>query len=137
MLQDGDRIGAANTMPVENFTRQIEPSATSVLIEIAQDIGQLQRSAERFGDVMGSIALITENMDREMADGACYTRTVEVERRKIRGANGFARIHLHPVDDGEKIVPVQTKAQHRLTQRPRDKVARISCIEAVDLLAPG
>ena len=100
MLQDGDRIGAANTMPVENFTRQIEPSATSVLIEIAQDIGQLQRSTERFGNRMGSIALITENMDREMADGARDTRTVEVERRKIGGASRFARIHLHPVDDG-------------------------------------
>src|SRR3984893_1629565 len=137
MLQDGDRIGAANSVPVENFTRQIEASATGVLIEIAQDIGQLQRSTERFGERMGSIALITENMDREMTDGARDTRTVEVERRKIGCASRFARIHIHPVDDGEKIAPVQMIAQHRLTQRPRDKVARMSRIEAVDLLAPG
>src|SRR3984893_6933213 len=86
---------------------------------------------------MGCITIITENMDREMADGACDTRTVEVERPKIGGANGFARIHLHPVDDGEEIAPVQKIAQHRLTQRPRDKMARISRIEAVDLIAPG
>src|SRR5207247_5206920 len=115
MLQDRDGIGAANTVPVEDFTRQIEPPTTGVLVEIAQDIGQLQRSTERFGNRMGSIALITENMDREMADGARNTRTVEVERRKIGGASRFARIHLHPVDDGEEIAPVQMIAQHRLT----------------------
>src|SRR4029077_8240241 len=137
MLQDGDRIGAADTVPVENFMRQIEPSATGVLIEIAEDIGQLQGSTERFGDGMGSIALITEDMDREMADGARDARTIEVERRKVGSANCVARIHFHPVDDGVEIAAAQTIAQHRLTQRPRDKVARMSCVEAVDLLAPG
>src|SRR5438045_8344385 len=98
MLQDGDRIGVADPVSVENLVRQIQASATGVLIEIAQDIGQLQRSAERFGHCMGSIALITENMYREMADGARDTRTIEVERSKIGGTDRFARIHLHPVD---------------------------------------
>src|SRR5882724_1435448 len=137
MLQDGDRIGAADTVPVENFMRQIEPSATGVLIEIAEDIGQLQGSTERFSDGMGSIALITEDMDREMADGAGDTRTIEVERRKIGGANCVARIHFHPVDYGVEIAAAELIAPHRLIQRPRDKVARMSSKEPVDLLAPG
>ena len=54
MLQDGDRIGVSDTVPVENFMRQIEPSATGVLIEIAEDIGQLQGSTERFSDGMAA-----------------------------------------------------------------------------------
>src|SRR5437660_6887483 len=124
MLQDGDRIGAADTVPVENFMRQIEPSATGVLIEIAEDIGQLQGSTERFSDGMGSTALITEDMDREMADGAGDTRTIEVERRKIGGANCVARIHFHPVDYGVEIAAAEVIAQHRLTQRPREVGAR-------------
>src|SRR6266446_101781 len=137
MLQDRERIGPANTVPVENFTWQIKPPTTGVLVEVAQDIGQLQRSTERFGDRMGSIALVPENMDREMADGARDTRTIEVERRKIGDTNRLARIHLHSVDNGEEIAPAQTIAQHRLTQCPRDKVPRMSRVEAVDLLAPG
>src|SRR6266850_3538877 len=137
MLQDPERIGPANTVPVENFTWQIKPPTTGVLVEVAQDIGQLQRSTERFGDRMGSIALVPENMDREMADGARDTRTIEVERRKIGDTNRLASIHLHSVDNGEEIAPAQMIAQHRLTQCPRDKVPRMSRVEAVDLLAPG
>src|ERR1700694_5188992 len=105
MLQDGDRIGAANSVPVENFTRQIEASAMGVLIEIAQDIGQLQRSTERFGERMGSIALITENMDREMTDGARDTRTVEVERRKIGCASRLRAFISLPVMAAGKVPP--------------------------------
>src|SRR5262249_42151454 len=78
-----------------------------------------------------------ENMDREMADGACDARTVEVEPCEIGSANFLARVHLHAVDHGEKIAATQPIAQYWPTQRRADEVVRMSRIESIDLLAPG
>src|ERR1700752_3477984 len=85
---------------------------------------------------MGGIAPIAKNVNREMADRACDPTAVEIESREIWSANIFASIHLHTIDDGNKITPAQIIAQCRLTQRSSDETARLPGIEIVDLLAP-
>src|SRR5215472_2653626 len=137
MAQHRRRISSANAVSVENLARQIKAAATGVLVEIAQNVSELQRAAERVGNIVGSIARIAENMDREMADGACDARTVEVEPCEIGSANFLARVHLHAVDHGEKIAATQPIAQYWPTQRRADEVVRMSRIESIDLLAPG
>src|SRR6516162_3255627 len=86
---------------------------------------------------MRSIARIAEDLNREMADRACYPSAVEVEHCKIGSANICARIHLHSVNDGQEISPAQIVAHRRLTQRLGDDMARMSGIERIDFLAPG
>ncbi len=40
------RVGARNARGDQRLARQIEPVDASILVEIAQDIGELQRAAE-------------------------------------------------------------------------------------------
>ena len=54
--QDCCRLGTANPVAVEDLAGQIQSPATGILVEVAQNIGQLQRSAERLGNRVGGIA---------------------------------------------------------------------------------
>ena len=45
MAQHRRRIGAGDPVPLEEFARQVEAAALRILIEIAQDIGELQSPA--------------------------------------------------------------------------------------------
>ena len=137
MAQHHARLGVADAVPFEDLARQIEPAALRVLVEVAQDVGQLQGAAERIGDGVRVRALIAEDVHRQMADRAGDPRAIEVERRQIGGANVFGRVHLHPVDHREEVLAAQAVAQQRLAQRAGDQVARAPVIERLDLRAPG
>src|SRR5207302_2582682 len=47
MTQHLARGSVADAVPIEQFARQIKPAALCILVEIAQDVGQLQGAAER------------------------------------------------------------------------------------------
>src|SRR5260370_41903827 len=85
---------------------------------------------------MSRMACIAKNVHREMADRARNTRTVEVEHRETGRPNVFPGIHLHPVDNREKILSAQAIAQRRLAQGTGYEEMRPPTIESVDLLAP-
>src|ERR1700730_16057587 len=136
MPQNDGRVGTRDPMLVENFAGQIKPLPSGVLVEIAQDVGQLQCPAKRFRDQMSGTASIAKDMHREMADGARDTGTIKVEHREIRGPNVFPGIHLHPVDNRQKIMSAQAIAQRRLAQCRGYEKMRPPTIESVDLLAP-
>src|SRR6516162_942676 len=85
---------------------------------------------------MGGIALIAENVDRQMADGTRNTRAIEVEGRKFRGLNVLPGIHLHARDHGEKIFSAQPVAPCRPQQCARNEMTRGSAVDRVDLLSP-
>ena len=65
-------------MPIKDFARQIQTVSSGILCEIAQDVGQLQRAAQRFRDGMGGVAGIAEYVNGEMADRARDTCAIEV-----------------------------------------------------------
>ena len=70
MAQHLQRLGRADAVPIEKLARQIQPAAPRVLVEVAQDIGQLQGAAERIGDRVRVGARIAEHMHRQMPDRA-------------------------------------------------------------------
>ena len=56
---------------------------------------------------MRGLAVIAEDMHREVADGAGNPRAVKVEGREIGSPEVLASIHLHPVDDVEKVLAAE------------------------------
>ncbi len=99
MTQHLARDSAADAVAIEQLARQIEPAALGVLVEIAQDVGQLQGAAERIGDGMSPGARIAKDVHRQMADRARDPAAIEVEGRQIGGANVLRRVHLHTVNN--------------------------------------
>ena len=101
------RLGAADAVPFEDLARQIEPAALRILVEVAQDIGQLQGAAERIGDFVRRRPGIAEDMNRQMADRTRDPGAIEVERRQVGGTNVLRRVHLHTVDNGVEVLASQ------------------------------
>ena len=92
-----------------------------VLIEIAQDIGQLQRAAEMMRKRKPVFALHAENAHRKPPDRAGDAVAIKIERRVVRRADVGDDIHFHAVDDGEKSSRSQIEVAHRVAR------ARESC----------
>jgi hypothetical protein len=61
MRQHGRRIVAQDAVLFQRLARQIEAAALGILIDIAQDIGQLQRPAQMVGDIIGALLPGTED----------------------------------------------------------------------------
>ena len=107
MPQDLKRFGRADAVPFENLARQIQPAAPRVLVEIAQDVGQLQGAAERIGDRVRVGARIAEHMHRQMPDRGGDARAIQVERRQVRSADVLDCVHFHAVDNGVEVLASQ------------------------------
>ena len=80
MAQHRIGIGIVNPVPVKDIARHIEPSAACILVEIAQNVGQLQCPAERVGDAVRRFAGVAKNMDRKMADRGRNPGSIKIER---------------------------------------------------------
>ena len=52
MRQHGGRLGAEDAGGLQRLARQIEPPDRRVLVDVAQDVGELQRAAEMIGEAM-------------------------------------------------------------------------------------
>ncbi len=111
MRQHRGRIGADDAGIAQRLARQIEPAHRRVLVEIAQDIGQLQRAAEMMGERQSRLARHAEHPHRQPADRAGDAVAIKIERRAIGRADVGDDIHLHAVDDGEKILALQIESR--------------------------
>ena len=107
MPQDLKRVRRADAVPIEKLARQVQPAAPRVLVEVAQDIGQLQGAAERIGDRVRVGARIAEHMHRQMPDRGGDARAVQVERRHVRGAYVLDCVHFHAVDNSVEVLASQ------------------------------
>ena len=105
MPQHGRGLVTSNPVPIEDFARQIQTSPSGILCKITQDVGQLQRPAERFCDDMGSGAGIADpafagcvsagrydgwvrkNTDAASQRGVTGTPTVLVNNKLISNAD--------------------------------------------------
>src|SRR5436305_1719969 len=87
------------------------------------------------GEQLAGPALKTEYADRETSDRARHAIAVKVEHGKIGRADIFERVHLHAIDDGEKILARQIELAHRPYQAG-DFGADLSLVKRVDLVAP-
>ena len=104
MAQHSQRFDGADAVPVEKLARQIEPAAPRILVEIAQDIGQLQCAAERIGDRVRVGARVAEDMHRQMPDRRGDARAIQVQRGHVRGAHIFGCVHFHAVDNSVEVL---------------------------------
>ncbi len=80
MAQHRNRIDVVNPVALQDFARQIEPSAAGILVEIAQNIRQLQCPPERVGDAVRRFAGVAKNMDRKMTNRARHPGAIKIER---------------------------------------------------------
>ena len=130
-----ERIVARDPGEQQAFARQIEPAYTGVFIEVAQDICQLQRTAKmmREQDAVGLGK--PEYPHRQSPDRARHAVAIEIERRKIRTTDILRHVHLHAIDDGQKILALQTEASNRgdVVAQPR---RRMALVQRVDIVTP-
>ena len=123
--QTSPSVGLASTVAgsvaddagvAQRLARQIEPAERGILVEIAQDIGELQRAAEMMRERQAGLARHAEDPHRKPADRAGDAVAIEVERRAIGRADIGDDVHLHAVDDGEEILALEIELLHRLRQ---------------------
>ena len=98
--------GSSLVMPAcsSAFARQIEPAEAGVLVDVAQDVGQLQRAAEMMREQDAVVLGQAEHPHRQPPDGAGDAVAIEIERCQVGRADVLRHVHLHAVDDGEEIL---------------------------------
>ena len=98
------RVGGGDAAVVQCIPRQIEPAQRRVLVEVAQDIGELQRAAKMMGEREAVIVLHAEDTHRQPPDRAGDAVAIKVERGTVGRADVGDDIHFHAVDDGEEVL---------------------------------
>ena len=120
------RIGAFDAGGLQRVPRQIKPAHRGVLVEVAQNIGELQRAAEMMRERKARIALHAEHAHRQPPDRAGDAVAIKIERRPVRRADVRNHVHFHAVDDGDEVVALQVESAHRArkaVQRGRRRAA--------------
>ena len=120
----------------QRLSRQIEAAERSILVEVAQNVGELKRPAEMMGERKTGLALHAEHPHRQPADGAGDAVAVEIERGAIGRADVGNHIHFHAVDDGEKSSRCRSNVRTACA-RPGKLRRRRAAIKRVDVGAPA
>ena len=105
---------------LQRLARQIEPPDRRVLVEVAQDVGQLQRAAEMMGERDAGLLLHAEDAHRQPPDRARDAVAIEIELRPVGRADVGDDVHFHAVDDGlEVLAPEPERLDRRREARAR------------------
>ena len=129
------RIACRDAGAFEMIAREIEAADGGVLVEIAQDIGELQRAAEMMGEFEARPVVHAEHLDRQPPHRARHAVAIKIEDDEIGRDDVLRHIHLHAVDHGEEILLAQAIARDRVLQeRALDR--RASGIERVEIAPP-
>ncbi len=111
---DGCRVGVGDAGGVQHFARQVEPADAGVLVEVAQDVGQLQGAAQVVGQLQPRRRRHAEHPHRQTAHRARHPVAIEVELAQVRRADVLVDVHLHAVDHGQEVGLVQAEPVSRL-----------------------
>ena len=104
-----------------DFARQIEPADRRILVEVAQDVGELQRAAEMMRERDAFLRRHAENPHAEAPDRARDAVAIKIERREIGRPDVGVDIHLHAVDDVEEIGALQIEGARRDNEAGRKR----------------
>ena len=118
------------------FARQIEPADAGVFVDVAQDIGQLQRAAEMMREQDAVVLGETEHPHRQPTDRAGDAVAIQIERRQIRRPDILRHVHLHAIDDGQEILALEVEASNRRHDSRCNRAGGWPCIQRVDIVAP-
>ena len=120
----------------QSFPRQIEASQRSVLVEVAQNVGKLERAAEVMSERETGFLLHAEHAHRKTTDRAGDAVAIEIERGPVRCADVGDHIHLHAIDDGDEILALQVECADRLRQAAELR-RRCAAIDRINVRAPA
>ena len=109
MRHHGGRIGAQDAGLLQRLARQIEPPDRRILVDVAQDVGELQRAAEMMGEAMPAFSSMPNTRTRQPPDRARDAVAIGIERRPVRRADVRTHVHLHAVDHGLEILAPQAR----------------------------
>ena len=119
---------------VKILPRQIEPADIRVLVDIAQDIGQLQRASEMMRQLDPGVVRHAEDPHRQTADRARDPVAIQIERCEVGRADVGHDIHFHAVDDGEEILAPEAEIADR-PQKAAHPFGWLAGIEQRDIVA--
>ena len=134
--QDRGRVGGADSGLAQGFAGKIETADSGVLVEVAQDIGQLQGAAEMMRERHAGIARNAENAHRQAADGAGDPVAIKVEHATIaaRGSGSPASISM-PSMIAQKVILAQIEILDGCLQAAQSRRRR-AAIERTHVAAP-
>lgn len=110
MPDDGMRRADRHARAQQRFGRQVHTAQVRVFVDIAQDIGQLQRAAKVMRQRDAGVALHAEHAHGKAPHRAGHAVAIEIQRRVVRRADIRVHVHGHAIDHGEEILLLQTEA---------------------------
>src|SRR3984893_14739681 len=134
------RLRLADARRAEIFAWQVEPAEGCVLVEIAQNVGELERAAKMMREALTFPLRHSESPRGKASDRARHAIAIKIERGQIGRPYIGIDIHLHAIDHGTKILAPQSEGMdcHGETSQP---CARAGCgtpayIKRADIAPP-
>ena len=120
------------------LARQIEPADRRVLIEIAQNIGELQSAAKMMREALTFRLGHPKSARGKAADRARHPVAIKIERHESRRPDIGLDIHLHAVDHGAKILAPQAERMNSPGEALQRRIWRPQAgVERVDIAPPS
>jgi hypothetical protein len=130
------RIARRDAGFAQRLGGQIKAPERRVLVEVAQDVGELQRAPQMVRQRDAVALFHPEYAHRQAPDRARDPVAIKLERRLVGRADIADHVHLHPVDDGMEILAPQAEIAHRRLQAADARNRRLAGTERVDVGAP-
>ena len=102
---------------VKRLHGQIDPANPGILVDIAQDIGDLQSPAQMMRQGDARLPLHAEHIHRQAPDGTGHPVAIEVECGIIGPADIGIDIHLHAIDHRDEIGLLQRETPNGAGQK--------------------
>src|SRR3984893_13367190 len=103
------RLRLADARRAEIFAWQVEPAEGCVLVEIAQNVGELQRAAKMMREALTFPLRQSVSPSGKASDRARHAIAIKIERGQIGRPYIGIDIHLHAIDYGVKILAPQAE----------------------------
>ena len=136
MRQNLARIGRGDAVGSQCFARQIKTAEGGILVEVAQNVGELERQPQMVRELKPRVMRHAEHAHRETSDRTRDAVAVKVERRAVGGTDVGDHVHLHAVDDGEEVLALQIESAHGSRQTGERRRCR-AAIDRVDVGPPA
>ena len=104
----------ADARRAEIFAGQVEPAEGRVLVEIAQNIGELESAAKMMREALSFRLRHPEGPRRKAPDRARHAIAIKIERGQVGCPYIALDIHLHAIEHGVEILAPQAKRMDRL-----------------------
>ena len=116
MSGDAGGVVIRNAELFEQFAWQVEPADARILIDVAQNVGDLQGPAKMFRYEVSLCARFTENVHTKTPYGGCDAIAVAVELLPRRRNDRPVGIYLHAIDYRKKVRLPEPVAGNRSNQ---------------------